>query len=189
MTTQTQRLPITALPCVAVAATVGSLARSFVRSLHLQPCRVIFAASTLSLSLSSSSSPRTGLGLGLGTLCLDRSRLPLFVWAMSAWTSSFFSAQQVQLLKIPEFACEREKEREGGRGGRERGRWRQASCVGSCFQLLLLLLLLVRSSALVFALIMRCDPIQEPIQSQCEAKQKLMWLLLLVGVVFLRKSI
>lgn len=118
MTTQTQRLPITALPCVAVAATVGSLARSFVRSLHLQPCRVIFAASTLSLSLSSSSSPRTGLGLGLGTLCLDRSRLPLFVWAMSAWTSSFFSAQQVQLLKIPEFACEREKEREERR---ERG--------------------------------------------------------------------
>lgn len=181
MTTQTQRLPITALPCVAVAATVGSLARSFVR------CTCSLAASS-SLRRRCRCRCRLHRRLALDSasdwgLCLDRSRLPLFVRLGDVCLDFFFfSAQQVQLLKIPEFACEREKKREGGR---ERGRWRQASCVGSCFQLLLLL----RSSALVFALIMRCDPIQEPIQSQCEAKQKLMWLLLLVGVVLLRKSI
>lgn len=64
MTTQTQRLPITALPCLALRLLPQSV-RSFVRSLHLQPCRVIFTASTLSLSLSSSSSPRTGLAASL----------------------------------------------------------------------------------------------------------------------------
>jgi len=49
--------------------------------------------------------------------------LLLFSWM------SFFSAQQVQLLKIPEFAGEQQ--------AGVRGRGQCGCCVGSCYQLLL----------------------------------------------------
>lgn len=119
MTTQTQRLPITALPCVALRLLPQSV-RSFVRSFvapaalprHLHCVDVVVVVVVFIVA----SHWTRGLSRTLDwELCLDRSRLPLFVWAMSAWTSSsFFSAQQVQLLKIPEFACVRVREGERG---------------------------------------------------------------------------
>lgn len=118
MTTQTQRLPITALPCVAVAATVGSLVRSFVR------CTCSLAASSslrrrcrcrcrLHRRLALDSRPLSHIGLGtllrpqpaptvrLGDVCLD------FFFFFFGATSAIIKNSGIRM-------CARDRER--GRG-------------------------------------------------------------------------
>lgn len=121
MTTQTQRLPITALPCVAVAATVGSLARSFIRSFvapaalprHLR-CVDVVVVVVVFIVASHWTRPRIGDSLlrpqpaptvRLGDVCLD------FFFFFGA-TSAIIKNSGIRMCARE---GERGREEEGGR--------------------------------------------------------------------------